>query len=1133
MRQIQLDSENGSLLGSMSCRNAGVMNVAGGEQQSSSGSAAGGGESEESKKKAESSANNTSTGALSKAVSTTASTYPSSTLLIKHLDSLERMGSVTSICTQKTGFLTIEEETRITGCYCANNAFLEQNNKALGFITVLKREISGTMLCDLLCRGICMNKGDRAEIEEIPRSPSSSVSPTGKPKPLSNWKHLGPDHTDCALLSFAFELGYDYRKFTSNGPQQQQNEKKKNRPGVVSKKKKTTRNSFTVRPFTSEKKRATVVVRDLNMGGHTVFVKGSVEKILPYCTKKLNLDGSESSFPATEEEDKLIRSGIFGHNLLDRNSENNSVPFLVALACRRYSAEDHMAAADANNNYGQQSQSGSSSNSKANSAVSGENNNDENEDSFEWTLKPAVSSKNTVYSRRNFYNNETRVYQEQQLDDDDLDERHGGVVFSEANNGIDFFPPINSDDEEILTENSTINDLYDIETNLTLIAVLAVSTPLRPSARPAVEKCSKAGVDVRLITGLSMESAIICARNSGILRRGIDYNPWDPNIVSDRAVLTAEEFRKRVLVSTGGGGTANQEQHNAGEVLEETEKVLNRTEFDQVWPYLRVLCQATSLDKYLLVTGIKDSTLYQDEQAVLSLGIFPDRQVVAVTGESVTDAEILEQSDIGFVMADSNNLSTAVAKESADILITTSERNLVPAVTTGLARPDGSLIRGEPNKTSNSNNKTTKQPDGGFSSLMQATKLGRNVYECVYKFLQFHLTTTLTACIVFLGGAVTSGGSPLTAMQLLWIAVLIDVLGAVALASEPATEDLLERPSLFLINTSSINSTTSNLTNDSQLFSAQMLYHIISQTLYQLAVLATILFGAGDSGRGETCDMRHPYFPARNCDGCGGWLDLPSGFDREPYVDFPTQHYTLLFNTFVFLQVFNLINCRKIYNDWNVFAAITKNQTLMLIVSIIVIVQIFIVESGALFNVLLNNDLTTEQERTNHLICKSVNHAFRTVHLPLWQWGVSLSLAAGCIVWRIFLVALAKSNFFTLFWKEDIFVSGFGTISGIRRWKKGGSSTASGGANKDGSGGGNNSGNNTDGVSQTGTVGNSERNGGAGKQGSKRLAERMNLNLENYFSLSGKGRERERAAIRHFLLTSSSNGGSAAGGAGE
>jgi len=133
------------------------------------------------------------------------------------------------------------------------------------------------------------------------------------------------------------------------------------------------------------------------------------------------------------------------------------------------------------------------------------------------------------------------------------------------------------------------------------------------------------------------------------------------------------------------------------------------------------------------------------------IALFPDRQVVAVTGDGTNDAPALKRADVGFVMGLSG---TSVAKDAADIIIT----------------------------------------DDDFASIVQACLWGRNVYDSISKFLQFQLTVNISAVTLAVYGALKYSQSPLRATQLLWVNLIMDSLGALALASEPPVQQQLQRP---------------------------------------------------------------------------------------------------------------------------------------------------------------------------------------------------------------------------------------------------------------------------------------------------------------------------------------------------
>ena len=60
-----------------------------------------------------------------------------------------------------------------------------------------------------------------------------------------------------------------------------------------------------------------------------------------------------------------------------------------------------------------------------------------------------------------------------------------------------------------------------------------------------------------------------------------------------------------------------------------------------------------------------------------------------------------------------------------------------------------------------------------------------------------------------------------------------------------------------------------------------------------------------------------------------------------------SRHLTFIFNTFVFLQMFNFFNCRKLYDEVNVFKGIASNPLFLIVVVVVTILQILIVTFGS------------------------------------------------------------------------------------------------------------------------------------------------------------------------------------------
>ncbi|OQE08174.1 hypothetical protein PENFLA_c140G09866 [Penicillium flavigenum] len=260
-------------------------------------------------------------------------------------------------------------------------------------------------------------------------------------------------------------------------------------------------------------------------------------------------------------------------------------------------------------------------------------------------------------------------------------------------------------------------------------------------------------------------------------------------------------------------------------------------------PSLQVMARSSPDDKNMLVRQLK------------KLG-----ETVTVTGDGTNDAQALKTADVGFAMGVSG---TEVAKEASDIILM----------------------------------------DDNFASIVKAMAWGQTVNDAVKRFLQFQITVNITAVALTFVSAVAGNDehSVLSAVQLLWVNLIMDTFAALELATDPPSPHVLERrPD----------------PKSAPLITLTMWKMIIGQAVYELVVTLILNF-AGQS-----------IFPT--------W---DNGHMK-----------TVVFNTFVFMQIFN--HSRRVDNRLNIMEGIFRNKWFIGIQLIIIGGQILIIVfGGAAFSV--------------------------------------------------------------------------------------------------------------------------------------------------------------------------------------
>ncbi len=299
----------------------------------------------------------------------------------------------------------------------------------------------------------------------------------------------------------------------------------------------------------------------------------------------------------------------------------------------------------------------------------------------------------------------------------------------------------------------------------------------------------------------------------------------------DVKMITGDNRETALAIGKNAGLLA--ENHENSTISGPDFEMLSDSDVLKLLPELKVMYRARPSDKFRIVSLLQRLN-----------------NVVAVTGDGTNDAPALNQADVGLAMGSGSQ----VAKDAADIILL----------------------------------------DDSFSSIVNAARWGRSLFQNIQKFLFFQLSINIVAVAIVLTGPFTGIDLPLTVTQMLWVNLIMDTFAALALATEPPHAQIMKQkprsPNDFILSKPILKTL------------------IATSSFFYLALVAFLIFLKSGDG-------------------------------------FLSRELTVFFNIFVLMQFWNLFNARTLF--WGVKPQdFFSNKFFTAIALMILLGQIIIVQYG-------------------------------------------------------------------------------------------------------------------------------------------------------------------------------------------